>query len=133
MADDATKLAAAVDRILGMDIRGHTVKSLLIEEAADIAAEYYASFTLDRSTGQYLGMLSAKGGVEIEEVAATDPEAIARLSIDPVDGLDENAARSWVRDARLDREACSGAVGVVMALYRAFVEGRRRPGGRSTR
>ena len=123
LAADAREVVEVAGAIIGMDISGHRVRSVLVEEAADIAAEYYASFTLDRSTGQYLGMLSAKGGVEIEEVAATDPDAIARLSIDPVDGLDENTARSWVRDARLDREARSGAVGVVMALYRAFVEG----------
>ena len=123
LARDAEEVGTAADSILGMDIRGHTVGCVLIEEAADIAAEYYASFTLDRSNGQYLGMLSAQGGVEIEEVAATDPAAIARLWIDPVDGLDEARARSWVRDARLDTSARPGAGEVLLTLYRAFVDG----------
>ena len=77
-----------------MDIHGHTVKRLWIERASDIAHEYYASFTLDRGARKHLGMVSAKGGVDIEQVAAEDPGAIARLHIDPVSGLtDAEAAR----------------------------------------
>ena len=88
--------------ILGLDIKGHIVKVLWIEQASDIAEEYYASFTLDRAAKQHLGLLSAKGGVEIETVAAEDPDAIARISIDPVDGLSEARARSWVEAAKLN-------------------------------
>jgi succinyl-CoA synthetase beta subunit len=69
--------------ILGMEIRGHTVKIVWVEKASQIAEEYYASFTLDRSAKQHLGMLSAKGGVEIEAVAEEDPDAIAKIWIDP--------------------------------------------------
>src|SRR5438876_8019210 len=72
--------------ILGMDIKGHVVRRLWIEHASDISKEYYASFTLDRSAKQHLGMVSAKGGVDIEQVADEDPAAIARLHIDPASG-----------------------------------------------
>ena len=72
-----------------MDIKGHLVEIVWIEHASDIAEEYYASFTLDRSAKKHLGMLSAQGGVEIEAVAESDPDAIAKIWIDPVDGLDE--------------------------------------------
>ncbi len=79
-----------------MDIKGHTVEVIWIEVASDIAEEYYASFTLDRSAKKHLGMLSAEGGVEIEAVAEENPDAIAKIWIDPVDGLDEATAREWV-------------------------------------
>ncbi len=79
-----------------MDIKGHVVKVVWIEVASDIAEEYYASFTLDRSAKKHLGMLSAEGGVEIEAVAETNPDAIAKIWIDPVDGLTEAVAREWV-------------------------------------
>ena len=82
-----------------MDIKGHIVETVWIEKASDIAEEYYASFTLDRAAKKHLGMLSAQGGVEIEAVAETDPDAIAKIWIDPVDGLtDEHGSRSgWPR------------------------------------
>src|SRR6202521_5675396 len=88
--------------ILGMDIRGHTVQRLWIERASDIAHEYYASFTLDRGARLHLGMVSAKGGVDIEQVAAEDPGAIARLHVDPVTGLSPADARQLVDQAGLD-------------------------------
>ena len=71
-----------------MDIKGHVVERVWVEHASDIDEEYYASFTLDRAAKQHLLMLSAQGGVDIEEVAATDPDAIVKLHINPVDGLD---------------------------------------------
>jgi succinyl-CoA synthetase beta subunit len=109
--------------ILGMDIKGHTVGRLWIESASDIEREYYASFTLDRAAKLHLGMLSAQGGVDIEEVAATNPDAIARLHVDPVDGLSEAACRAWVEAADLDEAARDGAVDILMKLYRAYVDG----------
>ena len=123
------KLAADIDAvrqhagaILGLDISGHIVRRLWIEQASDIAEEYYASFTLDRSARKHLGMLSAEGGVEIETVAARDPAAIARIHIDPVDGLSEHACAQWVRAARIP-EAVSGAVaGAMLTLYGAYVD-----------
>ncbi len=94
-----------------------------VEHASDIAKEYYASFTLDRPAKLHLGMLSAEGGVEIEEVAATNPEAIARLHINPCDGLDEETARRWVDEAGLDEEARDDAARLLVRLYHCFVEG----------
>jgi succinyl-CoA synthetase beta subunit len=109
--------------ILGLDIKGHVVRRLWIEHASDIASEYYASFTLDRSAKKYLAMVSAKGGVEIEAVAEEDPEAIARLHIDPSVGFTETDARHLVEAAGLDAEAREGAVGILLDLYRCYVEG----------
>jgi succinyl-CoA synthetase beta subunit len=123
LASNADDVRTHAGNILGMDIRGHTVERLWIEKASDIAAEYYASFTLDRSAKKHLGMLSAKGGVDIEAVAEEDPDAIARIHVDPVDGLDESTARKWVRAARLDPDAEEGAVDLLLKLYRCYVEG----------
>ncbi len=124
------KLASTVDEvrehagnILGMDIKGHVVERVWIEHASDIAEEYYASFTLDRSAKKHLGMLSAQGGVEIEAVADSDPDAIARIEVDPVDGLTEAACRAWVEAAKLNPQATDGAVDILMKLYHAYEAG----------
>jgi succinyl-CoA synthetase beta subunit len=123
LAGDADEVRTHAGNILGMDIKGHTVETLWIELASDIAEEYYASFTLDRSAKKHLGMLSAQGGVEIEAVAAENPEAIAKIWVDPVDGLTEEAARSWVAAAELNSDATEGAVAILTKLYAAYVEG----------
>lgn len=109
--------------ILGLDIRGHVVGRVWIEKASDIADEYYASFTLDRSAKKHLGMLSAEGGVEIETVAVENPDAIAKVWVDPVDGLDEATARDWVVAANLPEAAVEGTVDVLLKLYAAYVDG----------
>jgi succinyl-CoA synthetase beta subunit len=106
-----------------MDIKGHIVHRVWVEHASDISDEYYASFTLDRSAKKYLGMLSAQGGVEIETVAEENPDAIARLTIDPVDGLNEGACRAWVAQAKLNPAATEGAVDILLKLYHAYVDG----------
>lgn len=118
---DETRTHAA--NILGMDIKGHLVNVLWVERASDIAEEYYASFTLDRAAKKHLGMLSAQGGVDIEGVAAENPEAIARIHVDPVDGLPEQACRAWVAAANLNPDATEGAVEILTNLYRAYVDG----------
>lgn len=123
LADTAEEVREHASNILGMDIKGHVVEVLWIEVASDIAEEYYASFTLDRSAKKHLGMLSAEGGVEIEAVAEDNPEAIAKIWIDPVDGLDEPTARQWVEAARLNPDATDGAVDILLKLYRAYTEG----------
>lgn len=102
---------------------GYPVKRLWIEKASDIKREYYVSFTLDRSAKQYLGILSAKGGVDIEQVAAVEPEAIARLHINPLDGLTREVCTDWVKRAQLDEEANEGAVEVLLRLYDVFTKG----------
>ena len=123
LAGNPGDVRQAADAILGMDIKGHTVHRVWVEHASDIEKEYYASFTLDRPAKLHLGMLSAAGGVEIEEVAATNPEAIARLHVNPCDGLDEATARRWVDEAGLDEVARDGAAKLLVNLYHCFVEG----------
>ena len=123
------KLAANADEcrehagnILGMDIKGHTVGLVWVESASDISKEYYASFTLDRSAKLHLGMLSAEGGVEIEQVADENPDAIAKIHVDPVDGLTDAQVREWVAAAGLDPEATEGAIGILTKLWRCYVD-----------
>jgi len=123
LAADTTEARTHAEAILGMDIKGHTVEVLWIEKASDIAEEYYASFTLDRAAKLHLGMLSAQGGVEIEQVAEENPDAISRIHVDPVDGLSEERCREWVEAAHLDPKATEGAVEVLLNLYRAYTEG----------
>ena len=109
--------------ILGMDIKGHVVELLWIEHASDIAEEYYASFTLDRAAKQHLLMLSARGGVDIEEVASTDPDAIVKLHVNPVTGISEETARQAAVDAGIPERAVDGVAAMVVKLYRCFTEG----------
>src|SRR3954451_23984236 len=123
LANNAAEVREHAGAILGMDIKGHTVEIVWIEKASDIDEEYYASFTLDRAAKLHLGMLSAQGGVEIEQVAEEDPDAIARIHIDPVDGLSEEACRGWVEAAKLDPKATEGAVEILLALYRCYTDG----------
>ena len=118
--DDVREHAAA---ILGLDIKGHVVGRVWIEKASDIAEEYYASFTLDRSAKKYLGMLSVEGGVEIETVAEENPDAIAKIWIDPDDGLGESECRDWVGQAGLPEVAVEGTIGILLKLYTAYVDG----------
>ena len=123
LANSSGEVAEHAGNILGMDIKGHTVELVWIEIASDIDEEYYASFTLDRAAKKHLGMLSAEGGVEIETVADENPDAIAKIHVDPVDGLSEEACRAWVAAANLNPEATEGAVDILLKLYRAYVEG----------
>jgi len=123
LADNADECREHASNILGLDIKGHIVKVIWIENASDIAEEYYASFTLDRSAKKHLGMLSAEGGVEIETVAVENPDAIAKIWIDPVDGLTDAVARDWVLAAKLDPAATDGAVDILLKLYTAYTEG----------
>jgi len=123
IANDAAEARVHAEAILGMDIKGHTVHVVWVEHASDIDKEYYASFTLDRQAKLHLGMLSAEGGVEIEEVAATNPQAIARIHVDPVDGLDEQTALAWVDAAGLDPKAREQTAALLLQLYHCYVEG----------
>ena len=122
LAADADEVRTHAGNILGMDIKGHVVERLWIEHASDIAEEYYASFTLDRGAKKHLGMLSAQGGVDIEQVADENPDAIARIHVDPVEGLTEAACRAWVEAAGLNPRATDGAVDVLLKLYEAYVD-----------
>ena len=122
LADSAAECRTHAEAILGMQIKGHVVELVWIEQASDIAREYYASFTLDRSAKTHLGMLSSQGGVEIEEVAATNPDAIARIHVDPVTGLTATQCEEWVRAAGLDPDARDGAIEIIHQLWRCYVE-----------
>ncbi len=123
LAATAAEVREHASNILGMDIKGHRVETLWIELASDIAEEYYVSFTLDRSAKAHLGMLSREGGVDIETVADENPDAIARIHVDPVAGLSEAEARDWIDAANLNPAATKGALEVVMKLYDAYVAG----------
>ena len=123
LANDADEVREHASNILGLDIKGHIVKVIWVEVASDIDEEYYASFTLDRSAKKHLGMLSAQGGVEIEAVAESDPDAIAKIWSDPVDGLTDEIAQEWVAAAKLNPKANDGAVAILKKLYRAYTEG----------
>jgi succinyl-CoA synthetase beta subunit len=123
LANDAAEVRDVAGRILGMDIKGHIVKRVWVELASDIAEEYYASFTLDRAAKLHLLMLSAQGGVDIEEVAARDPDAIVRLHVDPVDGLSADAARQAAVDAAIPDKALDGVAEILVKLYRCYTEG----------
>ncbi|MGZ0147608.1 ADP-forming succinate--CoA ligase subunit beta [Kribbella sp. WER1] len=104
-------------RILGMGIKGHTVRRVLLAPAADIAEEYYLSFLVDRANREYLCIASTEGGVEIEEVAHTNPDAIAKVPIDPAVGVDDAKAAEIVAAAGFPVDA----VGVVRSLWDVFV------------
>ncbi len=124
------KFAADIDavqqhasNILGLDIKGHIVGRVWIEKASDIQEEYYASFTLDRSAKKHLGMLSKEGGVEIEAVAENNPDAIAKIWVDPIDGLTMEACTEWVSAASLPPEAEEGTIDILMKLYEAYTDG----------
>ncbi len=123
LANDAGEVRTHAGAILGMDIKNHVVRRVWVEHASDIAEEYYASLTLDRAAKQHLLMLSAQGGVEIEEVAARDPDAIVRLHIDPVDGLSVETARQAAVDAAIPDKAVDGVADVLVKLYRCYTEG----------
>ncbi|MGE0028758.1 MAG: ATP-grasp domain-containing protein, partial [Thermoleophilia bacterium] len=116
--EEAESHAAA---ILGMDIKGHTVHRVWIEEASDISREYYASVTFDRGAKKPLVMLSAKGGVDIEEVAESDPDALARLHVDPLIGFQPHQGRWLSYHAGIDAEAIRGVVDILDKLYAAFI------------
>jgi succinyl-CoA synthetase beta subunit len=123
LAENADEVRFHAGNILGMDIKGHLVKRLFIGNAADIAEEYYASFTLDRSAKKHLLMLSAEGGVEIEQVAVENPDALIKLYIDPVDGISLETARQACVDAKLNPIAVDQAAEILVKLYTCFTEG----------
>ena len=123
LASNTEEVREHAGAILGMDIKGHVVKRVWIERASDIAKEYYASFTLDRSAKLHLGMLSARGGIDIEQVADEDPGAIARIHVDPNDGLTTEQVTRWVDEAGLDAEARDGAIDLLQKLWDCYTQG----------
>lgn len=121
-ADPADAEQKARD-ILGLDIRGHVVHKLWVERASEIAKEYYLSITFDRGEKKPLLMLTTEGGVEIEEVAATRPDALARLHVDPLEGFQPYQARRLIYGAGIDDPGeQKQIVPLIDCLYRCFVE-----------
>ncbi|GAA1023103.1 succinate--CoA ligase [ADP-forming] subunit beta 2 [Acrocarpospora pleiomorpha] len=108
--------------ILGMDIKGHIARSVLVEPATVLVEEYYAAFLVDRANGAFLAMASAQGGMDIEEVAATSPEALVRLPIDPLTGVDQQMARLIAERAGLPEEIRTEIADVLVRLWRVMVE-----------
>ena len=107
-------------QILGMDIKGHTVNTVMIAQGADIAEEYYFSVLLDRANRNYLAMCSVEGGMEIEQLAVERPEALAKVAIDPLVGIDEAKAKEIVEVAGFDAETGAKVVPVLIKLYDVF-------------
>jgi succinyl-CoA synthetase beta subunit len=115
---EAQRKAAA---ILGMNIKGHTVHRVLVTPACAIVEEYYLSFILDRTHRTFLAMASVQGGMEIEEVAATAPEALAKVPVDPVVGLDAGKAAEIVQAAGFPAELAEAVADTVLKLWEVFV------------
>jgi succinyl-CoA synthetase beta subunit len=116
-AADAQTHAA---NILGMDIKGHTVHTILISEAADIGSEYYFSFLLDRANRSYLAMCSAEGGMEIEQLAVEKPDALARVAVDPVAGVDDAKAMEIATAGNIPEAVRQQAADVIRKLWDVF-------------
>ncbi|HEV8372341.1 MAG TPA: ADP-forming succinate--CoA ligase subunit beta [Actinomycetota bacterium] len=121
LARDPVEAREQAARIIGMDIRGHTVRRVLVEEASEIAAEYYVAILHDRAGKGFLAMASAEGGVEIEEVAASKPEAIVRVPVNPLIGLRPYHVNQLVYGAGFDERARNGATELLAKLYQVFV------------
>ena len=123
------KLAATPDEaqaraedILGLDIKGHVVRRVLVTEATDIAEEYYVSFLLDRANRAFLAMASVEGGVDIEEVAATRPEALALVRIDAIEGVDAAAAARIVEQAGFPAHIRDQVTAILVDLWQVMVK-----------
>ncbi|AXK32937.1 ADP-forming succinate--CoA ligase subunit beta [Streptomyces armeniacus] len=122
LASDPADAVEKAGRILGMDIKGHTVHQVMLAQTADIAEEYYVSFLLDRTNRTFLAMASVEGGVEIEEVAATKPEALAKIPVDAIEGVTEEKAREIVAAAKFPAELTDQVVNVLQKLWDVFIK-----------
>ena len=122
LADGPDEAEQKTRQILGMDIKGHTVHNVLIAQASDIAQEYYLSFLLDRAARTFVAICSVQGGVEIEEVAHSSPEAVARIPVDPLAGVDAAKAAEIVQAGRLPAEAAQQAALLAERLWAVFAD-----------
>ena len=123
LANNNEELTKYSNEILGMDIKGHTVERILIEEASEIKEEYYLSFTLDRSEKKYLMMLSAKGGMDIEAVAEENPDDLTMVHIDPSQRLDEEIILEAIINSKLNPDYQQELLEIISRLYELFVTG----------
>ncbi|SFB84908.1 ADP-forming succinate--CoA ligase subunit beta [Streptomyces aidingensis] len=121
LASDPDDAVAKSGAILGMDIKGHTVHKVMLAQTADIAEEYYVSFLLDRANRTFLAMASVEGGMDIEEVAATKPEALAKVPVDAISGVGLAKAREIVAQADFPAEVAEPVAEVLVKLWDCFV------------
>ena len=117
--DEAYEAAKA---ILGLDIKGHIVEKIMVAAGAEIAEEYYFSILLDRANRSYLAMCSVEGGMEIEQLAVEKPEALARIEVDPVTGIDLDKAKEIARAAKFSDELVEKVAPVLVKLYEVYSE-----------
>ena len=116
------KAVQKAEGILGLDIKGHVVHKILVTEASDIEVEYYVSYLLDRANRSYLAMCSAEGGMEIEQLAVERPEALARIAVDPVQGVDAAKAREIAEAGRIPADVIDEVTRILQAMWEVFVE-----------
>lgn len=121
LATDPQEAKARAQDILGMDIKGHTVHRVLVTQATDIAEEYYVSFLLDRANRAFLCMASVAGGVDIEEVAATRPDELAKVRIDALEGVDATKARAIVAEAKFPAAVADAVADMLVQLWQVMV------------
>ncbi|MFR9804304.1 ADP-forming succinate--CoA ligase subunit beta [Pseudonocardia sp. RS010] len=121
LAESPAEAKEKAGAILGMDIKGHTVHQVLVTTASDISEEYYFSFLLDRSNRTFLAMCSAEGGMEIEQLAVERPEALARIPIDAIQGVDKAKADEIVAAGKIPGEVAEQASDVIVKLWETFV------------
>jgi succinyl-CoA synthetase beta subunit len=121
LADDPDDAATKAAQILNMDIRGHTVRQVMLAQTAQIVDEYYVSYLLDRANRTFLAMATIEGGMDVEEVAATKPEALAKIPIDATKGVDETKAREIVAAAQFPDEVADQVSEVLIKLWGVFV------------
>jgi succinyl-CoA synthetase beta subunit len=121
LAQDPEEAAEKARGILGLDIKGHIVHKVLVTEASDIAEEYYFSYLLDRANRAYLAMASVEGGMDIEEVAATKPEALAKIRVDALEGVDEAKAAQIVDAAGFPAQVRDQVIAVAVQLWNVLV------------
>ncbi len=121
LAANEAEVREHAGNILGMDIKGHVVRTLWIEHASDIATEYYASVLLDRSAKKPLVMFSVEGGVDIEEVAEQTPEKLIRHHVDPLQGLSREEAVKIATDGGVDADVIDGVADALVALYEVWL------------
>jgi succinyl-CoA synthetase beta subunit len=122
LAEDAADAKEKAAQILGMDIKGHTVHKVMLATTADIKAEYYVSFLLDRSNRTFLAMASVEGGMEIEEIAVTKPEALAKVPVDATVGVTPAKAAEIVAEAKFPAEVADQVADVLVKLWDVFVK-----------
>jgi succinyl-CoA synthetase beta subunit len=117
LVDNEAEAREAAEDIIGMDLKGYHVETVLVEEAVDFVNELYVGVTMDRGEGKPVAMVSTKGGVNIEEVAEEDPDAIAREHIDPAFGMHPYQARKAVYDAGVDQDIARDVASILTTLY----------------